>query len=82
MTIELSIQFKRSVVFFAALALNQLKPNVAIQVMQTLNSYFATEQIKLLALADLCYVKELNEILSCWASNDKLSKHKISKDIV
>lgn len=75
MTIELSTQFKRSVVFFAALALNQLKPNVAIQVLKTLDSHFAAEHIKLLALADLCYVNELNEILSC-------SKHKISKDMV
>lgn len=68
--------------FYAALALNQNKPYVAVQILQTMEPHFVCEQIKLLALANLGYVNEVNEFLLSWMTNERLLKHKISKDVV
>lgn len=76
-------QFKRSAAFVAALSLNHGQPATAIQILQTLDDdYFMTEQIKLMALADLGYVNETIQTLSKWTGYEKLLKHKISKDVV
>lgn len=75
-------QFKRSVAFVAALALNQCQPSATIQTLQNLDEYFVTEQIKLMALADLSYINEIITALSLWTTHEKLSRHKISKDVV
>lgn len=76
-------QFKRSAAFVAALSLNQGQPATVIQILQSLDSdYFVTEQIKLVALAELSYVNETIEALTKWTAYERLQKHKISKDVV
>lgn len=76
-------QFKRSAAFVAALSLNHGQPATVIQILQQLDeNYFVTEQIKLIALAELSYVNETIEALSKWTTYDRLRKHKISKDVV
>lgn len=78
-----SSQFKRSAAFVAALSLNHGQPATVIQIMQSLdNDYFVTEQIKLIALAELSYVNETIEALTKWTAYERLRKHKISKDVV
>lgn len=41
-----------------------------------------TEQIKLIALAELAYINETIDALSQWTTDKRLCKHKISKDVV
>lgn len=77
-----STQFKRSVAFIAALALNQAKPALTIQLLQCADFSNLTAQIKLLALADLGYANEINEALTMWINNKKFAKNKISIDVV
>lgn len=55
---------------------------MAVQVLQTMETHFVCEQIKLLALTELGYVNEVNDFLSSWMTNTRLLKHKISKDVV
>lgn len=81
-TIGHTRQFKRSVAFVATLALNQSQPNTSIQTLKNLDEYFVTEQIKLMALADLSYTNETIETLSLWTEHENLSQHKICKDVV
>lgn len=81
-TIGNTPQFKRSVAFVAALALNQCEPNTTIQTLKNLDEYFVTEQIKLMALADLSYANETIQTLALWTDHESLSKHKICKDVV
>lgn len=82
-TVGQASQFKRSVAFVAALSLQHAQPATTIQMLQSLtDDYFVTEQIKLIALAQLSYVNETNEALAKWAACDRLRKHKISKDVV
>lgn len=47
-----------------------------------MDAYFVTDQIKLLALADLGYINETIESLSIWIDNGLLSEKKISIDVV
>lgn len=77
-----STQFKRSIAFIAALALNQAKPSLTIQLLQFADFTNLTTQIKLLALADLGYANEINEALTMWIINEKFAKNKISIDVV
>ncbi|XP_031620887.1 pentatricopeptide repeat-containing protein 2, mitochondrial-like [Contarinia nasturtii] len=81
-TIEKTSQFRRSLSFFAAITLNQGKSTEVIQMLENLETNFVDEQIKLLALADVGNVKEIIERVSTWKDNKKLSKHKISKNVM
>lgn len=80
--VKQTTQFKRSIAYVAALALNQGKPNSAIQMLQNFEQYFVTEQIKLLALADLGYIYDVNDALLTWTTHEKLTMNKISQDVV
>lgn len=81
-TVGQSTQFRRCVAFIAALALNQQKPSLAVQVLKDADFTNLTEQIKLLALADLGYENEILEALSMWMNDAKLSNKHISIDVV
>lgn len=76
-------QFKRSAVFVAALSLKLAKPASAILILQSLDDeYFVAEQIKMIVQAELCYINETIDTLTKWTTNERLRKHKISKDVV
>lgn len=76
-------QFKRSAAFVAALSLNHAQSATALQILQSLDDdYFVTEQIKLIALAELSYFNETIDTLTKWITYERLRKHKISKDVV
>lgn len=66
----------------STLALNQGKPAVVIEILKGMDAYFVTDQIRLLALADLGYINETIESLSIWIDNGTLSEKKISIDVV
>lgn len=65
-----------------ALALKQQKPSIALVVLQVLDRYFISEQLKMLAMADLQFFNEIFDALKLWLSDDGLSARKISKDVV
>ncbi|XP_055310231.1 pentatricopeptide repeat-containing protein 2, mitochondrial-like [Sitodiplosis mosellana] len=77
-----STQFRRCVAFIAALALKQEKPSLAVQILKDSDFTNLTEQIKLLALADLGYANEINEALATWINDEKFSKKYISTDVL
>lgn len=81
-TVGQSSQFKRCIAFTAALALNQQKPSLAVQVLKDADFSNLTEQIKLLALADLGYENEILKALSIWMNDGKFCKKHISIDVV
>lgn len=67
----------------AALALNQNKPAVALNISQLLQNDCLVEQIKLLALAEQDCITEVIELLSdSWFNEEKLLKRKLCKEVV
>lgn len=53
-----------------------------IEILRNMDTYFVNEQIKLLAMVNLSLTNESIDALSKWTNDAKLSKHKISKDVV
>lgn len=66
----------------AMLALNQEKQSTAIKVLQTPINNFVTQQIKLMAMADMSFTNEVIESIAHWTNDEKLSKHQFSEDVV
>lgn len=66
----------------AALALNQKKWTIVLEIGQSIENSYIMEQMKLLTLAELNYFNEMIHGLSIWQTNEKLLKHKISKNVV
>lgn len=77
-------QFIRCVAFYAALALNQGRMSDVLRILDGVKMNSVTEQIKIVALAELSYFNEVNESLASWAQGEdgNHSKRQISTDVV
>lgn len=75
-------QFKKTVLFFGALALKQQRPSIALVALQPMEKYSVCEQLKMLALTDLHMFNEIFDSLKIWLADETLIQRKLSKDVV
>lgn len=75
-------QFKKTVLFMAALAYKQKQWFAALEISKNLPANPVIDHIKLLTLMEMQYYDEFIECLSSWTTDEKLLKIKLWKETV